>query len=172
MKKVYLASWFANRDVMRQRADDLRQLGIEVTARWIAETIKKDAQTEEVPDDYLRETARVDIEDILRADTVILNVPGPEDLNIGQVTLSMWARGGRHFEAGFQYATMMLFNYLPGTLQDVGERRLILIGHRENVFHFLDGVQSLKALGFNLPKIELFNTWNDALTQFIAEKQL
>lgn len=160
--KVYLASWFASKDDMSVRAEQLRASGIEVTSRWLQETVKPTTQIKDVADNYLRETAQIDIEDILAADTVVLNVPSAEDLKREDMPISSWARGGRHFEAGFQYATMYFFHSMPAYVRTLGSRRLILVGHKENVFHYLDGV-----LGNGFPTIETFSTWEEARTYLL-----
>lgn len=167
--KVYLASWYASRPEMKLRAEELRATGIEVTSRWVEEHTSTTATTAEVGDDYLRETAAIDLEDVMKANVVVLHVPSEHDLRTVNITMANWARGGRHFEAGAQYMMMLLFNYLPYTIQKVGPRSLILIGHRENVFHYFDGVnKSLKALGFDLPEIPVFSTWEEAKV-YLAE---
>jgi hypothetical protein len=161
--KVYLASWFASKDEMKKRAEDLQKLGIESTARWINEVIDGQTQIKDVDKSYLKGTARIDIEDILTADTMILNVPSEEDLESYNLPLSTWARGGRHFEAGFQYATMFLFEQLPEYIKERGVRKLILVGHKENVFHYLDDLESNGSIGeFDLPSILTFADWEEA----------
>lgn len=161
--KVYLASWFASKDNMKTRAHDLRAAGIEVTSRWLEEKISGNTQIQDVEDDYLRETAQVDIHDILLADTLVLNVPSADELKTLDMPTASWARGGRHFEAGFQYATMVFWSYLPQSITMRGQRRLILVGHKENVFHYLDNID-LNGLAYNfpLPSILTFSTWEEA----------
>lgn len=169
--KVYLASWFASLLAMRDRAAELRAEGIEVTSRWLEEKVKPTVQIKDVEDDYLRETAMVDIHDILIATTVVLNIPSAEDLKALDIPTASWARGGRHFEAGFHYATMMFLEYLPQHIQDRGQRELLLVGHKENVFHYLDGVMQLRADGFKLPKITTFDTWEQAKNYLVNVHQ-
>ena len=167
--KVYLASWFASKDEIKQRAEQLRAAGVEVTSRWLEETVKPTVAIQEVEDPYLRETAQIDIEDVLLANYVVLNVPSANDLKTVDIPVSSWARGGRHFESGFQYATMMFFLWLPESIKKTGPRGMVLVGHRENVFHYLDGVnKQLKALGFSLPMIPLFETWGGARDYLIT----
>jgi hypothetical protein len=173
--KVYIASWFASKDAMKQHAQDLRALGIEITSRWLEEKVAGNIQIKDVADDYLRETAQIDIEDILSASIVVLNVPSVEDLKAADIPVSSWARGGRHFESGFQYALMMLSQYLPTRIQDRGHRRLMLVGHKENVFHYLDGIKDIQADGIDLPSILTFETWAEAkkcLTELTADERL
>ena len=166
--KVYLASWFASKDNMKARAQELRANGIEVTSRWLEEKINGNTQIQDVEDDYLRETAQVDIHDIILADTLVLNVPSAEELKTLDMPTASWARGGRHFEAGFQYATMVFWNWLPTTVTFRGQRRLVLVGHKENVFHYLDDVVlNGRADGFTLPSILTFSTWEEAKNYLI-----
>lgn len=166
--KVYLASWFHSKDIMRNRATELEEAGINVTSRWIDETVDSQSQIKDVKVDYLRETAQIDLHDILLADTVVLHVPSKEDLDNSKIPISSWARGGRHFEAGFHYATMMYYSYLPGRVWNRGPRRLILVGHRENVFHHLDNIRKNgTADDIILPTIDCFSTWEEAKNHLI-----
>lgn len=167
---VYLASWFASKDQMKVRAEALRSAGIEVTSRWLEERVSPTTSIQDISDAYLRETGQVDIHDILTADTVILNIPSQSDFDSINMPVANWARGGRHFEAGFQYATMMFQKFLPDCIQNRGHRRLILIGHKENVFHYLDGTdKEMLADGFPLPGIELYTTWEEAFNALTKE---
>ena len=169
MPKVYIASWFASKDEMKKKAEELRANGIEVTSRWLEEKVAGTVQIKDVEDDYLRETAQFDIEDILQANVVVLNVPSAEDLKKPDVPISSWARGGRHFEAGFQYATMLFYWCLPDLIRDRGNRYLILVGHKENVFHFLDSIEKNKyADSIRLPVIHTYETWDAAQKALVA----
>lgn len=166
--KVYLASWFASKDEMNDRAAGLRSEGIEVTSRWLEERVKPTVTIQEVADDYLRETAVVDVHDILIADTFVLRVPSAEELKTLDIPIASWARGGRHFETGFHYATMMFWAYLPEHIRARGPRSLIVVGHKENVFHYLDGVLAMRADGFSMPAIHQFDTWEEAKKFMVA----
>lgn len=165
--RVYLASWFNSKDSMSTRATELRAAGIEVTSRWLEETVSSNVQIKDVSEAYLRETAQVDIEDILLANVVVLNIPSAEDLKSPDMPIASWARGGRHFEAGFHYATMMFRDYLPNKIKLRGYRKLVLVGHKENVFHYLDGLNNLYADNVELPEISVFNTWEKAKDHLI-----
>lgn len=166
--KVYLASWYASREEMSQRAEELRAEGIGVTSRWLEETVKTDAQLGSVDLQFKIETARIDIEDILLASVLVLNTPSYKDLVSSTISLATWARGGRHFESGFQYATAMFAAYLPAPLNR--SRKLIVIGREENIFHYLS-VPSLKAMGLDLPTILICPTWEDAKCELIRMQQ-
>lgn len=158
--KVYLASWFASLFEIRKRAEELRAEGIEVTSRWLEENTHPYSQISDLTEEFLRETSGVDINDILQASVVVLNVPSDNDLKDPSMTTSGWARGGRHFESGLQYATMLFFKYLPSWIKERGTRRLIVVGHRENVFHYLNDLKKNGlADSFELPEILYFDTW-------------
>ncbi len=171
--KVYLASWFQSLPEMRQRAEELRTNGIEVTSRWLEERVKPTTQINDVSEEYLRDTAMVDIHDILLANVVVLNVPSAEQLKDPTMPIASWARGGRHFEAGFQYATMVFYNFLPWSVNNRGTRQLILVGHKENVFHYLDDLKlNGRAFGFELPVVPCFDTWEDAKQYLFHQQKL
>lgn len=157
--KVYLASWYASRAEISKRAEELRACGIEVTSRWLEEREKADAQLSDFGEDFKIETARMDIEDVLLADTLVLNTPSPYDLGSTNISLATWGRGGRHFEAGFQYATMVLSGWLsPNRTVD---RRLMIVGHKENIFYHLTR-PGLIAADLSLPEILVYPDWYEA----------
>jgi len=171
--RVYLASWFQSLPEMRQRADELRANGIEITSRWLEERVKPTTQICDVSAEYLRDTAMVDLHDILLANVVVLNVPSAEQLKDPTMPIASWARGGRHFEAGFQYATMVFLSFLPSWIRSRGDRQLILIGHKENVFHYLDDLKlNGRALDLELPVIPCFETWADAREYLVSQQSL
>jgi hypothetical protein len=167
--RVYLASWYASRDDMKIRAAELREAGIEVTSRWLEEVNSATSSIKDNSEDYLRDTAYIDVEDVLLADTVVLNVPSQKDLATYNISVGNWARGGRHFEAGFQYATMLFFNYLPSSMKERGKRQLILVGHKENVFHYLDGTKRVTLEGCTPPAIQICETWEEAKAYLVAD---
>jgi nucleoside 2-deoxyribosyltransferase len=72
--------------------------------------------------------ARQDCEDLMAADAVIIFTEIPN---------TILATGGRHVEFGLALAQ---------------GKRVIIVGPRENVFHYL------------LPDSQIFATWNKALT--------
>lgn len=167
--KVYLASWFNSKELINTRATELRNAGIEVTARWLDEKIASNVQVKDVPADYLLETAETDIQDILLANVVVLNIPSVGDLSNPDMPTASWARGGRHFESGFHYATMLFFHFLPNRIRDRGPRQLVLVGEKENVFHYLNGIKQVFADGLELPAITQFYTWNAAKEYLITQ---
>jgi hypothetical protein len=71
--------------------------------------------------------AAEDVEDVVAADCIISFTEQPRSSN---------SNGGRHVEHGIAIGF---------------EKRLVVVGHRENVFH-------------HLPGVEFFETWEQALT--------
>lgn len=153
--KVYIASFFADKDRVAQRAKELTDLGIECTMRWPYENAPHNATIKDFPDEYFRETAVFDLEDIVAANVLVLTVPS--DTQMADQPLRSMARGGRHFESGFMY----------GLIASGEKRELILLGPRENVFHFLDG-QSVTA---KYPAIKQFDNW-EQVVQYLNRANL
>lgn len=112
--KVYLASRYSRHPEMQGYRDELAELGIEVTSRWINgghEWVS--VPDEEMPVSVGEDFAREDLLDLIQAD-VVVNFTEPPKANP--------SRGGRHVE----------FGYALGQGIDV-----LVVGHRENVFHCL-----------------------------------
>jgi|SRR5208337_3779227 len=151
--KVYIASVFSDKDRVAQRAAELNQLGIECTMRWPSETAPHNATIKDFPDEYFRETAVFDLDDIIAANVLVLTVPSEKQM--ADMPVRALARGGRHFETGFMY----------GLIASGENRELIILGPRENVFHFLDG-QSVTS---RYPAIKQFDTWEQVKTYLKEE---
>lgn len=115
--RVYLASRYSRRDEMARFAQYLRRSGVIVTSRWIDERLALDPTLNDCTPEHNLRVARIDLDDIDEADVVIFHSADP---------LVGTPRGGRHVE----------FGYAMG----VG-KRLVVIGGRENIFHFLPAVQ-------------------------------
>jgi hypothetical protein len=158
--RVYIASNFADKDRVKARGEELAALGIECTSRWALETAPHNCKITDVKDDYLRETAVFDIEDILNADALVLTVPTPEELM--NLTPHQMSRGGRTFESGFIYGLMVSARQYGM----VGSRRLIVMGAKENVFHFLDG----KDQAAPYPVVVVLPNW-EAVKYYLAAHQ-
>jgi len=112
--KIYLASRYQDHPLMREWEQKLNEYGHTVTSRWIkgGHEIIADAS-----DDLQRkEFAKEDMQDIIRADAFICR-SDPSFFRSG--------RGGRHVELGVAIAYRKL---------------IILVGERENVFHWLNRV--------------------------------
>ena len=153
--KVYIASMFSDKDRVKQRAECLAALGIVCTSRWAWEAVPHNVAMKDCKDEYLRETAAIDLDDILSADKLILTVPEPSLLVDATVAAS--SRGGRHFESGFFYGLM---------LSTHTKRELIILGKPENVFHMLDGIGAAS----RYPTIKHFGTWDDVVKYLVEEK--
>ncbi len=149
--RVYIASMFADKDRVLKRAAELAELGIECTSRWASETIPHNVTMQDCKEEYMRETAVIDIQDILRSDVIVLTVPEPQLLVDATVATS--SRGGRHFESGFVYGLIF------AQAMDGGRptRELIILGRKENVFHCLDGDGATTPY----PAIRTLGTWEE-----------
>ncbi len=159
--KIYIASMFSDKDRVLSRGRELEALGIECTSRWASETVPHNVTLKECTDQYLEETAVADIQDILRADAVVLTVPEPQLLV--DATVGSSSRGGRHFESGFVYGLTVQ------QMMDGGRptRELIILGKKENVFHYLtgEGVTSV------FPKIKVIATWEEVKQYLVIKCQ-
>jgi hypothetical protein len=103
LERIYLAAMYSRRAEMEVIADELKQHGYEITARWVY-------GGEENLD--LEGICFLDLEDVLRADTVISFTHTRNTM--------LPTGGGRHVEFGYGLAH---------------GKRMVLIGPRENVFH-------------------------------------
>ena len=153
--RVYIASNFADKDRVKARGEELAAIGIECTSRWARETAPHNCKITDKPAQYMRETAVFDIEDILASDVVVLTVPTPEQLM--NLTPHQMSRGGRTFESGLQYG-LMLGAYST-------RRLLIVMGPKENVFHFLDGTDEAK----NYPAVLNLQTWEEVKSYLASQ---
>lgn len=117
IKSVYLAARFSRLPELNGYRAILEAEGIDVTSRWLLGGHEwTGTPDDEIPIDHLAGFAADDLADIDRADVVIAFTESPR---------SGPARGGRHFEAGYAYAT---------------GKPLIIVGHVENVFYALPDV--------------------------------
>ena len=118
--KVYLAARFSRREEMRRHAEELLGLGHEVTAQWVVGRAEASHHPDRVSghtEAYEAIVSVEDLKDVADADCIICFSEQPRSTN---------TRGGRHVEFGLAVA---------------GEKRIILVGPRENVFHFLPQVE-------------------------------
>src|SRR5581483_8968761 len=122
--RVYIAAQFRQKELVKQYAKELEQIGIECTSSWVREQAAPTVKLREVTRRYLRTHANIDLADIDRANVLVL-LTVPED----EPTL----RGGRHTEAGYFIKCMR-----------VSPKRywnLVLCGPIENIFHHVKGVK-------------------------------
>lgn len=115
--KVYLAARYSRRDEMRGVAAEARRLGHAVTSRWLDTDWLAEGQVRSIaaPPEYREKYALIDHEDVQAAD-LVANFTEPPGSG---------GRGGRHVEFGLAVAW---------------GKRLVVVGHRENLFHHLPAV--------------------------------
>lgn len=132
--KIYLAARYSRRDELVQYAGQLKKMGHEVTSRWIAgnHQISDNGLSDEAHEAERTRFACEDWQDLWSAEMTISFTEPPRGSN---------SRGGRHVEFGAALAF---------------GQRVIVIGHRENVFHCL-------------PNVEFFSTGNDFLFSHSAD---
>lgn len=126
--KIYLAARYSRHPEMRQYRGELERLGHVVTSRWINGEHQM-AESTMFSSEGVTEVERFaneDFDDLMKSDCVISFTEAPR---------SHTGRGGRHVEFGIALGNGM----------DV-----IVVGHRENVFHYM-------------PEVMFFETWEDAL---------
>ncbi len=132
--RIYLASRYSRRDEMRHLAARLRSLGHNITSRWLeAEWANRPDSSSAAPAEYREKFAQIDMLDVQVSDTVISFTEAPGD----------GSRGGRHVEFGLAVAW---------------GKRLIVVGHRENLFH-------------HLPAVEFFASQRDMLRSVFPEAE-
>jgi hypothetical protein len=115
--KVYPAARYGRYPEMQLYAHQLCELGYEVTSRWILgdHELRSDGQSD--ADQWATVWAEEDRDDLLAADIVVSFTEGSD--------VPGRARGGRHVELGIALAE---------------GKRVLVVGPRENVFHYLGGV--------------------------------
>jgi hypothetical protein len=124
-ERVYLAAKFSRQDEMRNIAGQLRDNGFLCDPAWLGEA--HDLPVDAAPDDPRgSKFAADDWHDLRQADTVICFTEKPGDIT-GR------GRGGRHVEMGLALAW---------------EKRVLVVGYRENVFCWL-------------PQVDFFSSWRE-----------
>lgn len=116
--KIYLAARYSRHPEMQGIRDRLVAMGHEVTSRWIegGHEMSKEGSTEAARAERTR-FAEEDRADVVAADCVISFTEAARSTN---------SRGGRHVEFGLAIGL---------------GKRVIVVGHRENVFHCLAEVE-------------------------------
>jgi len=118
--KVYLAARFSRKPEMQLKAQVLREEGIEVSSNWLDEIAGPNATLSDFPDEYFVMAAQTDLTDIDGSDALLFFSEDPLEPHV---------RGGRHVEYGYALA-----KGIP----------IIVIGPKENIFHFIDRVLVVK----------------------------
>jgi nucleoside 2-deoxyribosyltransferase len=134
MLKFYLAAGFSRKEEIAAKSCQLVGIGVGVTSTWPTEKVNPNHSLNDVSDEYLRIHGEKDIREIDEADGVIL---------FTQECTKPFVRGGRMHEFGYAHGR---------------GKRLIVCGPRENIFHYIPGV-------------EVFPTWNELVTALEAECQ-
>jgi len=143
--KFYLAARYSRRLELCGYREELAELGIEVTSRWLNGSHQLDNSGIPITDegerrfedgdpsvDYLRaHFATEDMGDVLAAQTVVAFTEEPR---------ASASRGGRHVELGTALAA---------------SKRVIVIGPRENVFCWLPQVEQHEKWGDFLASLEV-----------------
>lgn len=135
--KVYLAGAWSRQAELCGYAHRLKDLGVEVTSRWLGEIPPVDGTNF---NKFLRETALIDVEDVLRADALV-RFSDAEEMAFPLVK-SKLASGARMFEMGLAWN-----NGKP----------VIVVGGHQNVFDFLPNI-------IHLPDVESLYDYFDMTT--------
>ena len=117
--KIYLASRYSRIKEMREIAAFLRNIGHEITSRWIKgnHQISDDGLSTEAKQEERMRFATEDLDDLMNADLCLNFTEKPRGTN---------SRGGRHVEFGIALSA---------------GKKVVVIGPRENVFHCLPIVE-------------------------------
>ncbi len=140
--KVYLAGRYDRRDELRAKGNELEKIGYTITARWLS---AKEHEMQVLTPIRNSEISAHDLEDIRAADWLVC---------MSEAGTNEYQRGGRHVEWGYALAL---------------DKKCILIGGEENVFHWQHGVEHFKdwaAFIANLPvKVMAKKPTFDEITQ-------
>jgi hypothetical protein len=118
---IYLAARYSRHPEMAKHAKKIEKAGHRVTSRWIRGSHSLDESIDRGQSDEVRANFAIeDIEDLTKADVVISFT---EEM-IEQVGRP--SKGGRHVEFGMGVAL---------------NKRMVVIGPREHVFHWLPNVE-------------------------------
>lgn len=122
--KVYLCSRYSRRDQMRAFRATLVEQGHEVTSRWLdTEWDRAEKGSSAAPPEYREKYALIDYEDVQACEVIVAFTEAPGD----------GGRGGRHVEFGMAVAL---------------GKKLLVVGHRENIFHHLPQVNFVEGTEF------------------------
>ena len=111
---IYLASGFRQRTKLRHFASLLEEKRISVCSRWIWLDERPERGTEDW-ETFAEAIAYENVEDLIKADAIIIDTEGIADSN----------NGGVHFETGFMYAL---------------GKPVIVVGRPKNTFHWLQDI--------------------------------
>lgn len=135
--RVYLAARFSRLPELNRYREELAELGIEVTSRWLDGGHEwVGTPDEEIPPWEQARFAMEDLDDILAADLLVcFTEPSGEGP----------ARGGRHVEMGFALAL---------------GKPILVVGHYENVFYCLPSIMFMETWDAALAWLQIAQqTW-------------
>lgn len=118
--RVYVASKYQNKDLVRKHVLKLKEAGFEITSTWHREPYAPNVQLDEISDAKLRRIAKRDIVELEAADAILVL---SHDCLVG--------RGGMWWEFGYAYAQ---------------NKRTILIGEKVVIFAHLPTVENYPTL--------------------------
>lgn len=137
---VYLAGPYRARAQLQRCAADLERIGFTVRARWLDGEHEgaPDAANDAAPADRER-WAREDLADVAQCNVLVaFTARAAWDLALTTTSrppAEFGASGGRHIETGYALARL---------------KTVVLVGHPENVFHWL-------------PQVNRVTDWHEAL---------
>lgn len=131
-QRIYLAARYSRWHELTDYAQQLRAYGYVITSRWLEgrSSLSSEGLSEEAPLEQRASFALQDWEDLMSADVCVSFTESPRSSN---------TRGGRHVEMGAALAA---------------QKRVIVVGHRENVFHCL-------------PQVEFYRTWQECFQALV-----
>ena len=132
--KIYLAARYSKLPTINQWAEDLEALGHTIVSRWSVKDshLMPGELSEQAADNERQRFCMEDIEDLQSCDCLISLQEEPRGNG----------RGGRHVEYGFALAL---------------NKRIIIVGPRETVFH-------------HHPNVEHFDSWDEVLVKLTRIK--
>lgn len=147
MAKIYLAATYDRHPELQVYAQQLIDLGHEITARWIwGEHAAQDGDIMGSGNaEFAGRMAMEDEQDIWNCD-LFIHFTEPPETNA--------RRGGAHVEMGIARAL---------------GKRIMLVGYYTNIFHRLPDVYMKVGLGRKLHAPQFFETWDEALTAIRGE---
>lgn len=117
--RIYQAGMFARRDEFVENIALMEQAGHSNGARWLTD----ETNMEGASDEERQRFAIMDMEDVAKCELVIAYTEEGEGPGTG--------RGGRHVEFGAAIAM---------------NKEVVIVGPRENVFHYLPGLMAFDTL--------------------------
>jgi hypothetical protein len=136
--KIYLAARYSRREELCGYRAQLERVGHQVTSRWLngSHQITNEGKPIDETGEALIENGTCEEAARLRREFVIEDVADVGEaecvVSFTEPPRSNHSRGGRHVEFGMAHAL---------------GKRLIVVGHRENLFHWLPGVEFCETWG-------------------------